>query len=231
MEPNRRRYPRVRAHGLAAHLRSSRGRAQCVVENISLGGLFLRTDQLEDVGTSVSLLLVKPGWKKQLVLTARVTSRIEALGQNWRVPGLGLQFTELDGDSHERLRSLLRQLGAPDSQPEVTLPDDSVEVELRTLDPVKDGARASSAGPAPRLDGVGRTASRPPPPPQDALGDERPAGKSELEIARLQLQLRGIAMQLSDAQQLIVARDEEIERLREELESAKALLKRTLSGQ
>jgi Tfp pilus assembly protein PilZ len=215
MEPNRRRYPRVRAQGLAAHLRSDRGRTQCVVENISLGGLFLRTDRLEDVGTKVSLLLVKPGWKKQLTLSARVTSRIDALaGQARRVPGLGLQFTEMDGDCHERLRALLRQLGAPEAQPEVTLPDDSVEVELRALDP-EEAAPPPSKKPAVRPDGEAKKAAEDP-------------GQ---ETARLRIQLRGLAMQLSDAQQLIVERDEEIERLREQLEMAKAALHRALSGQ
>ena len=217
MEPNRRRYPRVRAQGLAAHLRSERGRAQCVVENISLGGLFLRTDQLEDVGTKVSLLLVKPGWKKQLTLSARVTSRIDALaGQARRVPGLGLQFTEMDGDCHERLRALLRQLGAPEAQPEITLPDDSVEVELRALDPEEAVAIAPPAKkPVVRPDG----------------GAKKAAEDTGQETARLRIQLRGLAMQLSDAQQLIVERDEEIERLREQLEMAKAALHRALSGQ
>jgi Tfp pilus assembly protein PilZ len=212
MEPNRRRYPRVRAPGLAAHLRSDRGGVQCVVENISLGGLFLRTDRLEEVGTNVSLLLVKPGWKKQLTLTARVTSRIEALpGQGRRVPGLGLQFTDVDGDCHERLRALLRQLGAPEAQPEITLPDNSVEVELRALDP------AASA--------VARKAAA-----RNDNGEQKPAENAVQENARLRIQIRGLAMQLSDAQQLIVNRDEEIERLREQLEMAKAALQRALSG-
>jgi len=211
VEPNRRRYPRVRAQGLAAHLRSDRGGVQCVVENISLGGLFLRTDRLEEVGTNVSLLLVKPGWKKQLVLTARVTSRVDALaGQGRRIPGLGLQFTDVDGDRHERLRSLLRQLGAPEAQPEITLPDNSVEVELRAL--AADGRGAKKPG------GSSEGAEKNPP---ENVGQEN---------ARLRIQLRGLAMQLSDAQQLIVSRDAEIERLRDQLELAKAALQRALSG-
>ena len=211
MEPNRRRYPRVRAQGLAAHLRSDRGGVQCVVENISLGGLFLRTDRLEEVGTNVSLLLVKPGWKKQLTLTARVTSRIDALaGQARRVPGLGLQFTDVDGDCHERLRSLLRQLGAPEARPEITLPDNSVEVELRALDPQVPAAKNPGAR-------------------SEAPDAKRPEDAGQ-ENARLRIQLRGLAMQLSDAQQLIVNRDAEIERLRDQLELAKAALQRALSG-
>ncbi|MGZ6143768.1 MAG: PilZ domain-containing protein, partial [Myxococcales bacterium] len=44
MASNRRRFPRVRARGVAAHLRTEHGRAACQVENVSLGGLFVRTD-------------------------------------------------------------------------------------------------------------------------------------------------------------------------------------------
>ena len=214
VEPNRRRYPRVRAQGLAAHLRTGTGRMQCVVENISLGGMFVRTDRLEEVGTDVAVLLVKPGWKKQLNLTARITSRIDGFaGQPKRIPGMGLQFTALDGDCHERLRALLRQLGAPDEQAGLVVADDSVEVELRTLDPA----------PAP---------PRSPAPPARAEAP-KPATARDLEVenARLQVQLRGLVMQLSDVQQMMVERDAEISRLREALDDARAALQRALSGQ
>jgi len=188
---------------------------QCLVENISLGGMFVRTDKLEEVGTDVAVLLVKPGWKKQLNLTARITSRIDGIGgAARRVPGMGLQFTALDGDCHERLRSLLRQLGAPDEQAGVAVRDDAVEVELRALDPSPPPrAPASPAGaPAPAA---------------------QPASARELEVenARLKVQLRGLVMQLSDVQQMMVEREAEIERLREDLEDARAALQRALTGQ
>ena len=224
MEPNRRRYPRVRAQGLAEHLSTQRGRTQCLVENISLGGMFVRTDRLEQVGTGVAVLLVKPGWKKQLTLTARVTSRIDGIaGQATRIPGMGLQFTSVDGDSHERLRSLLQQLGAPDEQAGVTVPEDSLEAELRSLAPSKRSPPAAArAAPAPQ-----RAAARPPPPPAPDGADTDLA----VENARLQVQLRGLVMQLSDAQQAMVERDAEIERLREALDEARAALQRALRGQ
>ena len=224
MEPNRRRYPRVRAQGLAAHLSTQRGRTQCLVENISLGGMFVRTDRLEQVGTGVAVLLVKPGWKKQLTLTARVTSRIDGIaGQATRIPGMGLQFTSVDGDSHERLRSLLQQLGAPDEQAGVTVPEDSLEAELRSLAPSKRSPPAATrAAPAPQ-----RAAARPPPPPAPDGAETDLA----VENARLQVQLRGLVMQLSDAQQAMVERDAEIERLREALDEARAALQRALRGQ
>jgi Tfp pilus assembly protein PilZ len=221
MEPNRRRYPRVRAQGLAAHLSTVRGRTQCQVENISLGGMFVRTDRLEQVGTGVAVLLVKPGWKKQLSLTARVTSRVDGLaGKAARIPGLGLQFTTLDTDAHERLRSLLRQLGAPDEQAEIPVPQDSIAAELRPLE-TEPAIGTTPAAPTPQ-----RTASParavPPPPPAES--------EVSVENARLKVQLRGLAMQLSDAQQIVVQRDTEIERLREQLEDARARLERALRG-
>ncbi|HZR10538.1 MAG TPA: hypothetical protein VFA79_18270, partial [Myxococcales bacterium] len=60
--------------------------------------------------------------------------------------------------------------------------------------------------------------------------EKNPAENAGQENARLRIQLRGLAMQLSDAQQLIVSRDAEIERLRDQLELAKAALQRALSG-
>jgi hypothetical protein len=91
-----------------------------------------------------------------------------------------------------------------------------VEVELLALDPAEEPARAAPAKkPVARPDGQAKKAP-------EGLGQEN---------ARLQIQVRGLAMQLSDAQMLIVERDEEIERLREQLEMAKAALQRALSGQ
>jgi Tfp pilus assembly protein PilZ len=214
---NRRKNPRVRARGLAVHINAAGQRHPCVVENISLGGMFVRTDRLEHVGTGVAVLLVKPGWKKQLSLTARITSRIDGIAGKARVPGLGLQFTALDGDAHDRLRSLLHQLGAPDDQAEVPVPDDSIAAELRPLPPEAPVARPVRPMP-PR-------SAPPPPPPSES------DGSIPVENARLKLQLRGLAMQLSDAQQLVVERDAEIERLREQLDQARAALQRAIRGE
>ena len=212
----------MRAQGLAAHLRTDTGRMQCLVENISLGGMFVRTDKLEQVGTDVAVLLVKPGWKKQLTLTARITSRIDGLaGQVKRIPGMGLQFTAMDGDCHERLRSLLRQLGAPDEQAGVVVEDDSVEVELRALDP-------SPPAPAPRAPAAAEARAGTVP---TARSDGAKPADLALENARLKVQLKGLVMQLSDVQQLMVEREAQIERLREELENARAALQRALRGQ
>jgi Tfp pilus assembly protein PilZ len=121
---------------MAAHLRTEKGRTPCQVENISAGGLFVRTDRLEQVGAEIFVDLVKPGWKRALTLTAKVTSRVDAMDGrlSQRPPGMGLRFLRMDDKQFDRLRSLLRELGAPDPGEGVTLPDESAEEELRTLD-------------------------------------------------------------------------------------------------
>jgi Tfp pilus assembly protein PilZ len=237
MGVNVRKHPRVSAQGLAAHLRGGRGRTVCVVENISLGGIFVRTDQLEEVGTDVSLDLVKPGWKKQLTLTARITSRVDTLeqGSSRRGPGLGMQFTQVDEVRHDRLVSLLRELGAADDQAEITIPEDAVEAELRALDAedspdaVWEQVQTVEAA----IESALADSTLPPPSPlklEPALPRRvTPATDLAAENARLHLQLRGLVMQLSDAQQSVVDRCAEIERLREELETVRTALARALN--
>lgn len=247
MAKNRRRHPRVRARGIAAHLRSERGRSQCVVENVSMGGIFVRTDRLEEVGAEIFVDIVKPGWKRQLSLGARVTSRVDAIDGrlSQRMPGMGIQFQQLDEKQHERLSQLLRELGAPDDSAEVTLSEESTETELRALElPHDDGVREpldpqpqpswphqmslvedAIAGALQELDlappGPLQMQEEPPPvrPPPAAPADDS---------SRLQLQLRGMAMQLSDLQHQLSLRDLEIERLKEQLESSHAALERAL---
>jgi Tfp pilus assembly protein PilZ len=249
MAKNLRRWTRVRAPSMAAHLRSQRGRTPCLVENISMGGLFVRTDQLEDVGTEIAVDLVKPGWKKQLSLSARVTSRVDALDGrvSKRMPGMGLQFIQLETAQHDRLRALMVELGAPDEEAELTLPDDALEAELRALG--SDSGAATSPGPRP----VAKT-SQPQAPwehvqlMEDAIGSAgdglrapaplplapalpraaQPLEISDVEVTLLKTQLRGLVMQLSDVQQQLADRDAEIGRLREQLDGARAALERAL---
>ena len=88
---NRRRHPRVRARGLAAHVRTSDRSLSSEVEDISAGGLFLRTDQILSPGTVVTLWLVKPGWKRSLELPGRVVTA-RRVGLHSRSSGLGIAF-------------------------------------------------------------------------------------------------------------------------------------------
>jgi Tfp pilus assembly protein PilZ len=220
MSRNRRKHPRVRAKGVAAHLRTEKGRAACQVENVSAGGVFVRTDRLEQVGTEIFVDLVKPGWKRALTLTARVTSRVDAIDGriSKRPPGMGLQFLRLDDKQFERLRSLVLELGAPDPGEGITLPQQ-----------VEDA-----------IEGALREANLPPPAPLDfSLPDyepERSASQGQdpepaaarPQFEKLMFQIRGLVLQLSDAQRQLAQRDAEIQKLRSELETIRGALSRAV---
>jgi Tfp pilus assembly protein PilZ len=259
MSSNRRQHTRVRARGVAAHLRTQQGRSAAQVENVSMGGLFVRTDRLVEVGSELFVDLVRPGWKRQLTLNARITSRVDALDGriSKRMPGMGIQFLRLDDKQHDRLRSLLRELGAPEEDLQVTLPDEHAEDELRALDfdtsspelpldpqpqPVWQQVQMVSSL-VDEIEGALREANLPPPGPvelQDsplparpapAPAPARPAPAPALDAsleARLMLQIRGLVVQLSEAQQQLSQRDLEIERLKDDLDTLRGALERAV---
>ena len=202
-----------------------------------MGGVFVRTDRLEEVGTDVLVELVKPGWKKDLTLSARITTRVDALDSRIfrRMPGMGMQFTRVDETQHERLRSLLRELGAPDEDLEVTLRAEETEEELRALDfdQSDPGELPLIRQPQPLWQQVSLVQAA----LDGALAEGGPTpGSAPLEVTeagesqKLRTQLRGILMQLSDAQKELADRNAEIERLREELGAMRAALDRALRG-
>jgi Tfp pilus assembly protein PilZ len=254
MSRNRRKHPRVRAKGVAAHLRTEKGRAACQVENVSAGGVFVRTDRLEQVGTEIFVDLVKPGWKRALTLTARVTSRVDAIDGRLskRPPGMGLQFLRLDDKQFERLRSLVLELGAPDPGEGITLPDETAEEELRRLDLEAREDATDPIDPPPKLvwqqvqlvedaiEGALREANVPPPAPLDfSLPDYEPERSASQghdpepaaarpQFEKLMFQIRGLVLQLSDAQRQLAQRDAEIQKLRGELETIRGALSRAV---
>jgi len=140
MVVNKRKHPRVRARGVAANLRAQEVlKTGCVVENISAGGLLVRTDQPLDPGTPVVMDLVRPGMKKLLKLSGRVVGRVEKVPNSPSiVPGLRVQFDPMPDETTERLVQLLRDLGMSPEDPgaQWSLPEPSPpRSEPRTLPP------------------------------------------------------------------------------------------------
>src|SRR6185295_10847418 len=77
-DSNKRKYPRVEGKGVAAYLRLNGHNAGCTVQNISVGGIFVRTDRFLPVGTKLAFDLVKPGMKKALTVSGWVVGVITA---------------------------------------------------------------------------------------------------------------------------------------------------------
>ncbi len=112
----RRKHKRVRAQGVAGHLRTGADFLPGLsVENLSLGGAYVRTAQPMAPGTAVVLELVRPGLKKVIRVTGRVVTIVtgEEARATRRVPGMGVAFDPLDVDAQGRIKELLGVL-APD---------------------------------------------------------------------------------------------------------------------
>jgi hypothetical protein len=227
MSENRRKHPRVRATGIAAHVRGPADRFPCVVENISSGGLFVRTDRLLDVGVQLEIDLVRPGWKRPLSFFARVTSRIDPLAGRYahRTPGMGMQFFgKMDEEIRTRLLSLLHELGAPDPAPEaaeeVELAEDELGEELLLEPDLPLWQQVQQLELEER--------SEPPAVEQPAAEPPRRSPPPASDVDRLMLQIRGLIFELSEAQQKLSQRDAELTALRSELETARAALARVV---
>jgi Tfp pilus assembly protein PilZ len=111
---SRRRHARIHARGVASHLQTRDASIPGLpVENISMGGLFVRTSAALAEGTPVMLQVVRPGLKRAIHVTGRVVSTVspEEARARGLVAGMGIGFDPVEGDAAERLHALLDDLG------------------------------------------------------------------------------------------------------------------------
>jgi hypothetical protein len=123
-----RRHRRVEAKGVAAHVDADEQLGDCQIENISVGGLFIRTTTTMPLGMPVRVDLVKPGLRTALEVTGRVVSVVsEAESVRHDVPpGVGIEFDVLPIETERRLHALLRELGLVDLAEPTTLEPDAL---------------------------------------------------------------------------------------------------------
>ncbi|MFL5420144.1 MAG: PilZ domain-containing protein [Myxococcales bacterium] len=163
---DKRRHSRVKPRGVVAHVRSADRTFACQVENLSAGGLFLRTDQFFPKGSRVEVDLVRPGARRPLRVAGRIVGTIspeEAVSQRF-IPGLGVEFSELTEDDAKSLETLLGTLGVHPEEAKVQ----------RNSQPPRAPAPPSAPPPIqriytpppdlPKVPQPARTASRPTPP-------------------------------------------------------------------
>lgn len=119
-----RRHPRLPVQDLAVLAAAEECADTFLVENLSMGGAFLRTEQPLPAGTSLRLCLTPPGLPKPLVLDARVANtRPPALAAHaGRPAGMGVFFERLDDDARRILGRLVAQLFREQPSPPRALP-------------------------------------------------------------------------------------------------------------
>src|SRR5688500_2316085 len=95
--------------------------------NISRGGIFINTRKPLSVGTTVRLIISLPDAAFPFDLTGRVARVNEFDNPSNQVPGMGIEFLDVDDEKRvrierfvERLRKELPDQG-PDVQPEVSV--------------------------------------------------------------------------------------------------------------
>jgi hypothetical protein len=117
----------VAARGVAAQVDAGAAADHCNIENISVGGLFLRTSSPMPLGMPVRVDLTKPGQRVPLSVSGRVVSVVtEANSAKHDLPpGVGIELDPMSADTERRYYALLRELGLQDlADPRSLEPDD-----------------------------------------------------------------------------------------------------------
>src|SRR5262245_14719650 len=122
---DRRRHERVPARGLASHIQAKDASvAGLPVENISMGGMFVRSASTLQPGTPVMLQVVRPGLKRAIQMTGRVVSVVTPAEARERqvVPGMGISLDCIDREAQARLRALVDDLAVYAAAPKPPAP-------------------------------------------------------------------------------------------------------------
>jgi type IV pilus assembly protein PilZ len=78
--------------------------------NISRGGLFINTQKPLPVGTGVRLIISLPGTDFPFDLTGRVTRVNESHGTSNQVPGMAIEFVDVDDEKRSRIEAFVNRL-------------------------------------------------------------------------------------------------------------------------
>jgi len=212
----KRRYKRVRAQGIAAHIWVENMSSSAVIENISLGGLFIRTPRPLPTHTVLAIALVKPGLKRPLRLSGRVVATVDPVeaGRQSSAPGMGVEFDPPSADSAERLNQLLVGLGC--YEPAVLIPLAESQARFEGWDKIHVEVPATAAVPRPvavvRAPApVAPEGSAPLDPVNFKIEVPRTARETPADTARLMNHIQGLLAQLGQAEETLRARDLEIE--------------------
>jgi hypothetical protein len=215
---NRRRHRRVTAKGLVVQLQTGDGALQpCLVENLSTGGVFLRTSELSPVGALIQLTVTRPGMKKSLRITGRVASAIDTTD----LVGMGVEFQSVDPEDVSKLAALLVELGAVEAR---SLPPPRPDLATAPAHSPNAAAsapmRAAVTSPANAV--IERGASAPTP----SAAASRPAPAREGGNATLaDKRIKALQEELAKARATVEEKDKALARFRTELDRVRFELK------
>jgi hypothetical protein len=208
---NRRRHLRTKAQNVVAHLRIGDRSVMAPIEDISMGGVFLRTTEAIAHGTLLAFDVARPGLKRPLRLMGTVVDTRQGRG-------LGLRFNALDPETTDRLSELMRDLGGIVG---ATMAD-PIEVAAPRPQPprptTQTGIPAVGTPPAATNRTTGTIPPISAPPPTGSFAEPSKTGTfappATDEASRLMVQLRGAIMEIGNLQQQLLQKDRELAELK-----------------
>jgi len=131
-ERNRRRYRRVPLKQVSTRL-SANGALHIglAVENMSLGGCFVRSANLLKVGTEVKLEIHRPGASQNINLFGRVVSNATSLAGHSQ--GMGIAFAPMPREVSQRIEGLVGSVDPMAVRAIVHLPEARTDPALPAL--------------------------------------------------------------------------------------------------
>jgi len=117
-KPDKARRANRLQHELLVAYRSMDGFITDWAVNISRGGMFINTRNPLAVGTTVRLIISLPDTAFPFDLTGRVTRVAEFNNPSNQVPGMGIEFVDVDDEKRARIERFVERLRKelPDAQ-------------------------------------------------------------------------------------------------------------------
>jgi Tfp pilus assembly protein PilZ len=212
--------------------------SSAVVENISAGGVFIRSARPLALGTLVHLDLVRPGLKKAIRVAGRVVGVLtpEEARRKDAAPGMGIKFDPLSAGAQDRLDEILRDLGLhdpsgapaawPPSREAIELPPLEENEKLETTS-ISTDPTLGLTGPPPT--GSFSTGSAKPRNVTMEIELPRPAGALDAERVKLMNHIRGLLAQLGQSEERVKRLEDEVEELQRLLGEKDKLIGQLLS--
>jgi Tfp pilus assembly protein PilZ len=223
----------MKPRGVLAHVSGGGKQFSSPVDNLSAGGLFLRTEEVVPRGTMLHLDLVKPGGRRALHVEGKVVGVLapEEASSKRFLPGLGVEFSGVGAEEVERLEAFLQALGA--TGPDAIIPPwarpggppaharAQAETILRDIAGSLDGdpEPSPSLGASSTLPRIAADPVQPASAP--AIAGREGAAPDDADPAKLMLQIRGLVFELSQAKERLRMREAELVDLRAQLEQSR----------
>ena len=229
---DKRRYPRVQAKNVSAHLNVADQSSPCVIQNISAGGIFIETSEALPVGMPVAVNLARPGWTKVLRVSGRVVWAMaeRTAARKGTHPGMRIKFDALAKGVASDLMTLLNELGAPSTPPPKVVGEDTAVGVTQPISIKEIHARVSQTSIPAVVVEVSPTGStyrpsspRPPKPSRPGFPGA-PFAPAANDAPRLIVQVQGLLMQLGDLQSQLEVREKELAVVKERLKEKEIAL-------